>query len=28
LPDSTVAETCAQLDGAVEEFRIRHIEGD
>lgn len=28
LPDSTVAETCAELDGAVEEFRKRRIEGN
>ncbi|QUC02552.1 transposase [Atopobium sp. oral taxon 416] len=28
LPDSTVAEACAQLEGAVEEFRTRRIEGD
>ena len=28
LPDSTVAEACATLDGAVEEFRARRIEDD
>ena len=28
LSNSTVAEACATLDGAVEEFRTRRIEGD